>query len=164
MCQNQGQALYTRNARTRIVAIKLNMPNPFFALALGLCTQANFYQEKWGQAPLRSTLRLYRPRSRSGIGELEWKITPCCWWANPLRRTLSLQMHEALRQRIGVQYHLEGLTRDELDAYLAQQRKPPACRSRCLTKPPAKECIRPPRAFRARLTSCHDGVAVSRGE
>src|ERR1022692_3649380 len=40
-----------------------------------------------------------------------------------LRRTLSLQMHEALRQRTGVQYHLEGLTRDELDAYLAQQLK-----------------------------------------
>ena len=40
-----------------------------------------------------------------------------------LRRTLSLQMHEALRQRIGVHYHLEGLTRDELDAYLAQQLK-----------------------------------------
>jgi type II secretory pathway predicted ATPase ExeA len=40
-----------------------------------------------------------------------------------LRRTLSLQMHEALRQRIGVQYYLEGLTRDELDAYLAQQLK-----------------------------------------
>jgi len=40
-----------------------------------------------------------------------------------LRRTLSLQMHEALRQRIGVQYHLEGLTREELDAYLAQQLK-----------------------------------------
>src|SRR6059036_3985898 len=40
-----------------------------------------------------------------------------------LRRTLSLQIHEALRQRIGVQYHLEGLTRDELDAYLAQQLK-----------------------------------------
>jgi hypothetical protein len=33
--------LLQRNARTRIVAIKLNMPNPFFALALGLCTQAN---------------------------------------------------------------------------------------------------------------------------
>ncbi|MGH9794580.1 MAG: hypothetical protein ACRD5G_07400, partial [Candidatus Acidiferrales bacterium] len=31
--------------------------------------------------------------------------------------------HEALRQRIGVQYHLEGLTRDELDSYLAQQLK-----------------------------------------
>ena len=40
-----------------------------------------------------------------------------------LRRTLSLQMHEALRQRIGVQYHLEGLSREELDAYLAQQLK-----------------------------------------
>jgi general secretion pathway protein A len=40
-----------------------------------------------------------------------------------LRRTLSLQMHEALRQRIGVQYHLEGLTREELDAYLAQHLK-----------------------------------------
>src|SRR6266851_8354590 len=57
MCQNQGQTIYTRNARTRTVAIKLNMPNPFFALALGLCTQANSHQEKWGQAPLRSTLR-----------------------------------------------------------------------------------------------------------
>src|SRR5579864_5040093 len=40
-----------------------------------------------------------------------------------LRRTLSLQMHEALRQRIAVHYHLEGLTREELDAYLAQQLK-----------------------------------------
>ena len=40
-----------------------------------------------------------------------------------LRRTLSLQMHEALRQRIGVHYHLEGLTRQELDAYLAHQLK-----------------------------------------
>ena len=32
-------------------------------------------------------------------------------------------MHEALRQRISVHYHLEGLTREELDAYLAQQLK-----------------------------------------
>jgi len=40
-----------------------------------------------------------------------------------LRRTLSLQMHEPLRQRIAVHYHLEGLARDELDAYLAQQLK-----------------------------------------
>ena len=40
-----------------------------------------------------------------------------------LRRTLCLQMHEALRQRVSTQYHLEGLTRDELDAYLAQQLK-----------------------------------------
>jgi general secretion pathway protein A len=40
-----------------------------------------------------------------------------------LRRTLSLQMHEALRQRIAVHYHLQGLSREELDAYLAQQLK-----------------------------------------
>jgi len=53
-----------------------------------------------------------------------------------LRRRLSLQMHEAnargrctrqmheaLRQRIDMYYHLEGLTREELDAYLAQQLK-----------------------------------------
>ena len=40
-----------------------------------------------------------------------------------LRRTLSLQMHEPLRQRIAVQYHMEGLSREELDAYLAQQFK-----------------------------------------
>jgi len=40
-----------------------------------------------------------------------------------LRRTLSLQMHEPLRQRIAVQYHLEGLSREELEAYLAHQLK-----------------------------------------
>jgi type II secretory pathway predicted ATPase ExeA len=40
-----------------------------------------------------------------------------------LRRTLSLQMHEALRQRVATHYHLEGITREELDAYLAQQLK-----------------------------------------
>jgi general secretion pathway protein A len=40
-----------------------------------------------------------------------------------LRRTLSLQMHEALRQRLAVHYHLDGLAREELDAYLAQQLK-----------------------------------------
>ena len=40
-----------------------------------------------------------------------------------LRRTLSLQIHEPLRQRIAVHYHLEGLSREELDAYLAHQLK-----------------------------------------
>jgi len=40
-----------------------------------------------------------------------------------LRRTLSLQMHEPLRQLIAVQYHLDGLSREELDGYLAQQLK-----------------------------------------
>lgn len=38
-----------------------------------------------------------------------------------LRRTLSLQIHEPLRQRIAVHYHLEGLSREELDGYLAHQ-------------------------------------------
>jgi type II secretory pathway predicted ATPase ExeA len=40
-----------------------------------------------------------------------------------LKRTLSLQMHEALRQRISVQYQMEGLTREELDGYVTQQLK-----------------------------------------
>ena len=40
-----------------------------------------------------------------------------------LRRTLSLQLHEALRQRVSTHYHLEGLNREELDQYLAQQLK-----------------------------------------
>ena len=40
-----------------------------------------------------------------------------------LRRALALQQHEALRQRIAVHYHLEGLSREELDAYIAHQLK-----------------------------------------
>ena len=40
-----------------------------------------------------------------------------------LRRTLSLQIHESLRQRVAVHYHLEGLSREELDSYLAHQLK-----------------------------------------
>jgi type II secretory pathway predicted ATPase ExeA len=40
-----------------------------------------------------------------------------------LRRTLSLQMHEPLRQRIAVQYHLDGLSRQELEGYLTHQLK-----------------------------------------
>jgi general secretion pathway protein A len=42
-----------------------------------------------------------------------------------LRRAFSLQMHEPLRQRIAAQYDLEGLSRGELDAYLAHQLKAP---------------------------------------
>ena len=44
-----------------------------------------------------------------------------------LRRTLSLQIHEPLRQRIAVQAHLEGLSREELDAYLGHQLKAAGC-------------------------------------
>jgi len=40
-----------------------------------------------------------------------------------LRRALSLQMHEALRQRIAVHYNLEGFSREELDTYLTHQLK-----------------------------------------
>jgi len=40
-----------------------------------------------------------------------------------LRRALSLQMHEALRQRIAVHYHLEGFSREELDTYITHQLK-----------------------------------------
>ena len=53
-----------------------------------------------------------------------------------LRRTLSLQMHEPLRQRVAVQYHLEGLSREELDAYLMHQ----------LTRIAANKSDRRPRA------------------
>ena len=48
MCQNQGQAIYTRSATTRIVAIKLDMPNPFFALALGLVHTSEFLPGEMG--------------------------------------------------------------------------------------------------------------------
>ena len=40
-----------------------------------------------------------------------------------LRRTLSLQIHDPLRQRVAVHYHLEGLSREELDTYVAHQLK-----------------------------------------
>jgi general secretion pathway protein A len=52
-----------------------------------------------------------------------------------LRRTLSLQLHEALRQRVAVHYHLEGLTREELDAYLAQQLKAAGVTAALFTDP-----------------------------
>ena len=39
------------------------------------------------------------------------------------RRSSILLLLLPLRQRIAVQYHLEGLTREELDAYLAHQLK-----------------------------------------
>jgi hypothetical protein len=46
------------------------------------------------------------------------------FWIRRFRRQrFRCKMHEALRQRIGVQYHLEGLTREELDTYLTHQLK-----------------------------------------
>ena len=68
-----------------------------------------------------------------------------------LRRTLSLQMNQPLRQRIGTHYHLEGLSREELDAYLAQQLKAAGAQpSPCSTTLPARVCIKPLRASPAR--------------
>jgi type II secretory pathway predicted ATPase ExeA len=58
-----------------------------------------------------------------------------------LRRTLSLQMHEALRQRVAAHYHLEGLTRDELDAYLAQQLKTAGCNGSRSFPPRFSDCF-----------------------
>jgi hypothetical protein len=82
-----------------------------------------------------------------------WRLENQAWTSvgQPLlRRALSLQMHEPLRQRIAVQYDLEGLSRGELDAYLAHQLKAPAHRSRCSTTPPGRPSIRPPKAFFAK--------------
>jgi len=60
---------------------------------------------------------------------------------------------EALRQRIGVQYHLEGLTRDELDAYPGATTQAAGVSQPCLTIPPARGCIRPPEGIRAKSTT-----------
>lgn len=54
-----------------------------------------------------------------------------------LRRTLSLALHEPLRQRISAHYHMEGLTREELDAYLAQQ-----CKAAGVSQPLFEETAR----------------------
>ena len=67
-----------------------------------------------------------------------------------LRRALSLQMHEALRQRIAVHYHMEGFSREELDTFWRINSKAPACSSRCLTTPRARRSIKPPKASPAK--------------
>ena len=58
LCAKTRARLYTRGMPGPGSSLSSSTcPNPFFALALGLCTQANSHQEKWGQSPLRSTLR-----------------------------------------------------------------------------------------------------------
>jgi len=67
MCQNQGQTIYTRNARTRIVAIKLNMPQPFLCVGARLVHTSEFSPREMGAVTTSFHFkRLYRPRSRSG--------------------------------------------------------------------------------------------------
>lgn len=57
-----------------------------------------------------------------------------------LRRTLTLQLHEPLRQRVAVHHHLEGFTREELDDYLTQQLKAAGVTSTLFAEP-ARQAI-----------------------
>jgi hypothetical protein len=59
LCAKTKARLYTRGMPGPGSSLSSSTcPNPFFALAPGLCTQANSHQEKWGQSPLRSTLKV----------------------------------------------------------------------------------------------------------
>jgi general secretion pathway protein A len=67
-----------------------------------------------------------------------------------LRRTLSLQLHEALRQRISTHYHLEdSRARNSTPTWRSNSRRR-ECPSLCSTTPRGRACIRPPKAFRAK--------------
>jgi hypothetical protein len=57
-----------------------------------------------------------------------------------LRRRLSMAVHESLTQRIVVRYHLGGLTREELPAYLCHRLQLAGC-SLPLFEPPAVEAL-----------------------
>jgi general secretion pathway protein A len=57
-----------------------------------------------------------------------------------LRRRLSMAVHESLAQRIVVRYHLSGLTREELPAYLTHRLQLAGC-TLPLFEPPAAEAL-----------------------
>jgi len=57
-----------------------------------------------------------------------------------LRRRLAMAVHESLAQRIVVRYHLSGLTREELPAYLTHRLQLAGC-SLPLFQPPAVEAL-----------------------
>jgi type II secretory pathway predicted ATPase ExeA len=57
-----------------------------------------------------------------------------------LRRRLSMAVHESLTQRIVVRYHLSGLTREELPAYLSHRLQLAGC-TLPLFEPPAIEAL-----------------------
>jgi type II secretory pathway predicted ATPase ExeA len=68
-----------------------------------------------------------------------------------LRWTLSLEMHEPLRQRIAVQYHPEeGPSRDELDACPAHQLKAAGVSQPVLDDTARQALYRPPKVLSAR--------------
>jgi type II secretory pathway predicted ATPase ExeA len=57
-----------------------------------------------------------------------------------LRRRLKMAVHESLAQRIAVRYHLSGLARDELPAYLTHRLRLAGCELP-LFEPPAIEAL-----------------------
>jgi len=57
-----------------------------------------------------------------------------------LRRRLAMAVHESLAQRIVVRYHLAGLTREELPAYLTHRLRLAGCELP-LFEPPAVEAL-----------------------
>jgi len=57
-----------------------------------------------------------------------------------LRQRLSMAVHESMQQRLIVQHHLRGLTREELDPYLAHRLRLAGCELP-LFDPPAIEAL-----------------------
>ena len=57
-----------------------------------------------------------------------------------LRHRLSMAVHESLAQRVVVRYHLAGLAREELSAYLAHRLRLAGCELP-LFEPPAVEAL-----------------------
>jgi hypothetical protein len=80
-----------------------------------------------------------------------------------LRRTLSLQMHEPLREPIAVQYDLEGLSREELDAYLTNQLKGAGVTQPLLDDTARQSPSRHQRDFAQGQQAGHDRPAVGVG-
>jgi type II secretory pathway predicted ATPase ExeA len=69
-----------------------------------------------------------------------------------LRRRLAMAVHESLAQRIVVRYHLAGLTREELPAYLTHRLRLAGCELPLFEHRRWRRCSRPPRECRARST------------
>ena len=58
-----------------------------------------------------------------------------------LRQRLSMAVHESMQQRLIVQHHLRGLTREELDPYLGGIACAwPAVNCPCSIPPPSRRC------------------------
>ncbi len=64
-----------------------------------------------------------------------------------LRRRLTMAVHESLTQRIVVRYHLSGLSREELPAYLTHRLELAGCTLPLFETPPSTRSIKPPRGL-----------------